>query len=316
MSEQLLNEAPQRVGFVAIVGQPNVGKSTLMNQILGVKLSIATPRPQTTRNRILGVFTDAARGQVAFIDTPGLHDGKKRLNRAIHKLALEAMAEVDVICHLVDAPACIAAHNRNPEVFWEDYEEKVWEYLAAVGAPVVLVVNKVDVIKNKNDLFPLLDALAKRFEYKAVVPLSAFTGDNVDSLLKALFVELPEGDLIFPADELTDQPELFLAAEFIREQVMLETSKEIPYSVAVEVEKFHEDSRTHVISVSAIIHVERDSQKVIIVGKAGARIKSIGQAARLRMEQFWGKKIFLETFVRVQKGWSEDVRSLKRFGYE
>lgn len=316
MSEQLLNEAPQRVGFVAIVGQPNVGKSTLMNQILGVKLSIATPRPQTTRNRILGVFTDADRGQVAFIDTPGLHDGKKRLNRAIHKLALEAMAEVDVICHLVDAPACIAAHNRNPEVFWEDYEEKVWEYLAAVGAPVVLVVNKVDVIKNKNDLFPLLDALAKRFEYKAVVPLSAFTGDNVDSLLKALFVELPEGDLIFPADELTDQPELFLAAEFIREQVMLETSKEIPYSVAVEVEKFHEDSRTHVISVSAIIHVERDSQKVIIVGKAGARIKSIGQAARLRMEQFWGKKIFLETFVRVQKGWSEDVRSLKRFGYE
>lgn len=316
MSEQLLNEAPQRVGFVAIVGQPNVGKSTLMNQILGVKLSIATPRPQTTRNRILGVFTDADRGQVAFIDTPGLHDGKKRLNRAIHKLALEAMAEVDVICHLVDAPACIAAHGRNPEVFWEDYEEKVWEYLTAVGAPVVLVVNKVDVIKNKNDLFPLLDALAKRFDYKAVVPLSAFTGDNVDSLLKALFVELPEGDLIFPADELTDQPELFLAAEFIREQVMLETSKEIPYSVAVEVEKFHEDSRTHVISVSAIIHVERDSQKVIIVGKAGARIKSIGQAARLRMEQFWGKKIFLETFVRVQKGWSEDVRSLKRFGYE
>lgn len=316
MSDNQQNEISTRAGFVAIVGQPNVGKSTLMNQVLGVKLSIATPRPQTTRNRILGIYTDAPRGQIAFIDTPGLHEGKKRLNRAIHKLALEAMAEVDIICHLVDAPACLAAHSRDHEVYWEDYEAQIWEYLKAADVPVMLVVNKVDLIKTKTDLFPLLEAFAKQFDYKEIVPLSALDGDNVKSLTSTLLNHLPESELIFPADELTDQPELFLAAEFIREQIMIETNREIPYSVAVEVEKFHEDTRTGVISVSAVIHVERDSQKIIVVGKGGARIKSVGQAARQRMEHFWGKKVFLETFVRVQKGWSEDARSLKRFGYE
>jgi GTPase len=196
--QQSLVEVSSHAGFVAIVGQPNVGKSTLMNQILGVKLSIATPRPQTTRNRILGVFTKPGQGQIAFIDTPGLHDGKKRLNRAIHKLAMEAMAEVDVICHLVDAPACMAAHARDPEVFWEDYEAKIWEYLGALDAPVVLVVNKVDCIKKKVDLFPLLEALSAKFPYKEIVPVSALDGDNVDGLLGALFTHLPEGDPIFP----------------------------------------------------------------------------------------------------------------------
>jgi GTP-binding protein Era len=304
-----------KAGFVAIVGQPNVGKSTLMNQILGVKLSITTPRPQTTRNRILGVHTNAV-GQIAFLDTPGLHDGKKRLNRAIHKIALESMAEVDVICHLMDAEACMAAARHDAQRPWQEYEETIWGYLEAAQLPVVLVLNKVDEIKRKQDLLPILDAISKRFDYRQVVPLSALTGDNVEQLVSALLQELPAGDPIFPADELTDQPERFIAAEFIREQLMLETEREVPYSAAVEIETFHHDTRADILKISALIHVERDSQKVIVLGKGGSRIKAIAKAARERMEQFFGQRVFLETFVRVQPKWSEDVHALKRFGYE
>lgn len=304
-----------RCGFVAIVGQPNVGKSTLMNGILGVKLAIATHKPQTTRNRILGVKHYPERGQVAFLDTPGIHTSKKRLNQAIVRIATDTLEEVDLVCHLVDAPWCVAAFERDGDPIVGD-ERVVLGLLEQVDVPRVLVLNKIDLVEDKYSLLPVIDALVNAGRYDEVVPVSALTGENVDNLVDVLIEGLPESPPLFPEDMITDQAERFIAAEFVREQVMLQTRKEIPYSVAVEVERFEDVPRKNLIRVSAVIHVERATQKGIIIGKGGERIKAIGAAAREQMQQLFGKKVFLETFVRVEKGWSEEPRSLQRFGYE
>lgn len=316
--EERAGEERLSAGFVAIVGQPNVGKSTLMNRILGVKLAIATPKPQTTRNRILGVRTYSGQGQLAFIDTPGIHDSTKRLNRAIVRVALDSVHDVEVVMHLVDARECVAEWERHPDTPIPPREQHVMDALeqAASESPRVLVLNKVDLVADKFKLLPVIEALTARAAYSEVVPVSAITGENVERLEQTLLDMMPDDGLLFPEDMLTDQAERFIAAEFIREQLMMQTSHELPYSVAVEIEKFAEAPRRDLIEISAVIHVERDSQKGIIIGKRGARIKTIGQRARVAMEAFFGRRVFLETFVRVQQGWSEDARALQRFGYE
>ncbi|TXD39402.1 GTPase Era [Lujinxingia vulgaris] len=314
MSDSTPLELP--AGFVALVGQPNVGKSTLMNAVLGVKVAIATSKPQTTRNRILGVQTLSGKGQLCFVDTPGIHQGPKRLNRVMNEVALQSLREVDVVCHMVDAAALAGWQRRTGQQGLPPEERYVIERLSQAEVPALLVLNKIDQIKDKNLLLPMIDALTERTDYAAVVPLSALTGEQLDAFVETVLAQLPHQGLLFPEDMLTDQAERFLAAEFVREQVMLQTRKEIPYSVAVEVEHFNEDEARDLLEISAVIHVERDSQKGIIIGQGGQRIKAIGQAARAELERFFGRQVFLETFVRVEPQWSEKSRHLHRFGYE
>lgn len=305
-----------RSGFVAIVGQPNVGKSTLMNHILGVKLAIATSKPQTTRNRILGVKSYSGRGQIAFVDTPGIHASDKRLNKALVRIAVDSLQDADMVCHLVDVAHCASSLRREGTAMPGD-EEMVLDALASVdGVPKFLILNKVDLLKDKGMLLPIIEQLTARQAYDQVIPVSALHGENVDALVELLLKGLPEGHYMFPEDMLTDQAERFIASEFVREQVMESTKKEVPYSIAVEIERFEDVPRKDLLEISAVIHVTRDSQKGIIIGAKGARLKHIGMKAREQMEQFFGKKVYLETFVRVQQGWSDDPRLLRRFGYE
>lgn len=302
-------------GFVALVGAPNAGKSTLMNHILGVKVAITTSKPQTTRNRILGVHTIEDVGQIAFVDTPGLHRSKKRLNKALVQTALDAMQDVDAIAYVVDVAALANASEEGQERLREQ-EAVVLHALENVSAPVFLVLNKVDAVREREKILPIMEEFAKLREFIAMVPVSAKDGTQVDALLRDILGALPDQGMIFPPDMLTDQAERFIAAEFVRQEIMKLTSKEIPYSVAIEVDRFHDSPNGDVLEVSAVIHVERDSQKGIIIGNKGAKLKTIGINARKEMERFFGRKVFLETFVRVESEWSENPRSLNRFGYK
>lgn len=287
-----------------------------MNAILGVKVAIATSKPQTTRNRILGVQTYPEKGQLCFVDTPGIHQSKKRLNQAMTRTALDSLQEVDLICHLVDAAAIVGWQRRSGEQGLPPEEVFVMQQLKRREVPAILVINKIDAVADKGLLLPLIETLIEGEEYIEVVPVSARTGDNLETLVDVLFEHLPAQGLLFPEDVLTDQAERFIAAEFVREKVMEQTHKEIPYSVAVEVENFFEDPRKELIEISAVIHVERESQKGIIIGKGGSRLRAIGSAARAEMERFFGKKVFLQTFVRVEPEWTENPRQLGRFGYK
>jgi GTP-binding protein Era len=303
-----------RSGFVALVGAPNAGKSTLMNHILGVKLAITSSKPQTTRNRILGVRTLPERGQLCFVDTPGLHESKKRLNRAIVQVAMDALEDVDLVVLVVDVAAYVKASEAGKARLWEQ-ECFVADKLKNVETPVILALNKVDAVPLKEELLPAIEKFSGLLDFLHVVPLSAQDGDNVERFEDVLLSALPEQDFLFPEDMVTDQAERFIAAEFVRQEIMRTTQKEIPYSVAVEIERFA-DSTRGVLEVSAVIHVERDTQKGIIIGNGGERLKAIGTAARAEMERFFGRKVFLETFVRVESNWSENPKALQRFGYE
>jgi GTPase len=303
-------------GFVALIGQPNVGKSTLMNRILGIDLAITTSKPQTTRNRILGVRTFPEKGQICFVDTPGIHRAKKRLNQAMVNTALDAMEEVDLICHVIDAADYLERAERLPDGEVPRGEAFILDKLADAEQPVVLILNKVDLVKVKDHLLPILATLNERYDFAELVPVSATEGDNASLLVDLLIEHLPDSPPLFPHDMLTDRAERFLAAEFIREQLLEQTHQEVPYSVAVEIERFVEKDEENMLDISAIIHVERDSQKGIVIGKGGKRLKSVGRAARQRMQAFFNRKVFLETFVRVEGEWSEDPAALQRFGYE
>jgi GTP-binding protein Era len=318
LPEETLDESAgdYHAGFVALIGQPNVGKSTLMNRILGVDLAITTAKPQTTRNRILGVRSFPEKGQICFVDTPGIHRAKKQLNRRMVSTALDAIQEVDLICHVLDAEAYIQQVERLGEGEVPGSEEFIFKKLAAVEQPVFLILNKVDRVKTKELLLPVMANLSERYEFAEIVPISALKGDNIRRLVDLIIEHLPAGGPLFPEDMLTDQAERFIAAEFVREQILEQTHEEVPYSVAVEIERFVENRDKNMLEVSAIIHVERSSQKGIVIGKGGARLQSIGKKSRKRMQAFFGKKVYLETFVRVESEWSEDPKALGRFGYE
>lgn len=290
-----------RSGFVSIVGRPNAGKSTLLNAILGEKISIVSPKPQTTRNSIRGVNNRPA-SQIIFVDTPGIHRATGLLNEFMVKTAMSSLEDVDAVLYLVEADRTIS----------EDDRFIITEGFRALSTPVVLVVNKVDKV-DKAAILPLIESYTALYDFAEVVPVSALKGDGVELLVEVTERLLPEGPKYFPDDIVTDQPERFIAAEIVREKVFLLTRQEIPYSVAVVVEEFKETEG--LISISAAVNVERDSQKGIVIGKGGSMLKKIGTAARKDIEALLGVKVYLKLFVRVQKDWTRSPGALKEFGY-
>ncbi len=300
-----------RAGFVAIAGRPNVGKSTLLNRILGEHVAIVTPRPQTTRTRILGVH-HAEGAQIAFFDTPGLHRAAGALNRRMVEVALQTLSEVDAVLLLVEAGT-----GPGGEVEVGEVTRWVIDEVARAGKPVVLGVNKMDRAP-RPALLPVIAAYKDLHPWAEVVPFSALTGENVDRLLQALARHLPEVEApLFPPDVLTDQAERTLAAEYVREQVMLQTRQEIPYSAHVEVESFDESERRErggLVRIAAAVLVERESQKGIVIGKGGAMLKRVGTAARQRLERLLACKVFLTLTVRVDERWSERPASVRKLG--
>lgn len=291
-----------RSGFVAIVGRPNVGKSTLMNHILGQKISITSSKPQTTRHRILGIKT-TDENQVIYVDTPGVHlNAKKAMNRYMNRAATSSIEDVELILFLVEAGT------------WTEEDENVLQRLKTVKAPVVLLANKVDRIKDKEELFPVLQELSEKMDFVSVIPLSALKGSNVQALEKLVHEQLPEAAPMFPEDYVTDRSERFLAAELIREKLMRGLGKELPYSTAVEIESFKEEKG--VLHIHALIWVERQSQKRIVIGKGGEKLKEVGKQARLDMVKLFGNKVFLQMWVKVKEGWSDNERILNSLGYK
>lgn len=292
----------QYFGFVAIIGRPNVGKSTLMNHILGQKVSITSRRPQTTRNRVVGIDTDGAY-QTVYVDTPGLHREEKRaINRLMNRAAESALGDVELILLVVDA------------TLWTDDDEMVFSKIENSKLPVVLVINKIDKVKNKQTLLPLIERLSARREFKEIIPVSAVKGTSLDTLKQIVRDSLPEGIHCFPDDSITERSSRFMASEIIREKIMRQMGDELPYSVTVEIEEFKEDGPNH-LSISAAILVERSGQKKMVIGAGGARIKKIGTDARIDMEKLFDAKIYLSLFVKVKAGWADDDRALKSLGY-
>ncbi len=307
-----------RAGFAALIGRPNVGKSTLLNRLTGEKLAIVSPKPQTTRNRIMGVVT-REEGQVALLDTPGIHQAKGELNRRMVETALRAAAEVDVVCLMVEA-----GEEEQPEI--GPGNERILRELEALRKPVVLAINKIDAV-SKPFLLPLIALYQERFPFAEVVPISATTGDGVERLLEQLFKLLPQGEPMYDPDTLTDQAERALVAEYVREQVLRHCRQEVPYSAAVRVDIFDEQERegkgtpgkrglSGLVKIECSILVERESQKGIVIGKRGAMLKEIGTAARKSIERLLGTHVYLSLRVRVEERWTERPDALRKLGYE
>lgn len=289
-------------GFIAIVGRPNVGKSTLINSIVGEKVAIITPKPQTTRNRITGIKT-TAEGQMIFIDTPGIHKAKTLLNRRLVDTARGALSDADVVLFVVSA-------EKEPG----SDDKFILTTLRPVEVPVILVINKIDLVKREK-LLSLIDDYRRRRDFREVVPISALKGFSVDRLERLVLDLLPEGPKYFPDDIFTDLPERFLAAEMIREKVILLTREEIPYVTAVTVDTFREVEEKNLIVIQATITVEKESQKGILIGKKGSMLKEIGTRAREELERFFNAAVYLELFVKVSPGWTRDTGRLREYGY-
>ena len=297
-----------RAGFVAIVGRPNVGKSTLLNRLVGQKLAIVSPKPQTTRSRILGVITreDA---QVALLDTPGLHAAKGGLNARMVRLALQTLADADLALFLIEAgPPAIDPATR-----------KALDQVKQAHKPTLLVINKIDAVP-RTQLLPLIDRWKELHPWTEVYPLSALKGENVEGFVDALVAHLPESPPMFPPEQWTDVEERDLCSELIREQLLRHTGQEVPYSTAVLIEQFDESERESgprgLVRIAASVLVERNSQKAIVIGKGGARLKEIGSDARREMERLLGAKVYLQLHVRVEPGWTRTTKGLRRAGYE
>ncbi|MFY9178877.1 MAG: GTPase Era [Venatoribacter sp.] len=291
----------QRSGFVAIVGRPNVGKSTLLNRILGQKLSITSRKPQTTRHQILGIKTEDDL-QVVYVDTPGIHKIQdKAINRYMNKAATTAVKDVDLVVMVID------------RIRWTEEDDMVLEAVKRQRSPVILVVNKVDFIREKDELLPWLDELSKKHTFDQIVPISAKTGSNVAHLENLIASYLQENQHLYPEDQITDRSSRFLAAELVREKIMRQLGDELPYAMTVEVEQFSHSGR--LIEIHALILVERDSQKAIVIGDGGSRIKKIGQEARKDMEAMFDCKVMLHLWVKVKSNWSDDERALRSLGY-
>ena len=317
MSTPPVSDSPShRSGSVAVIGRPNVGKSTLTNALVGAKVSITSNRPQTTRHRLLGIATFAAgkdrpAGQIVLVDTPGLHkqQGKfsaSAMSRVMNRAARGALEEVDAALMVVEAGR------------WDEEDTLAYNVLRDAGIPVVLVVNKVDRLKDKAALLPFLAQVGQEREFAAVHPVSALKRNGLEALVKDVLGLLPEAPPAFGEDEITDRSERFLAAELVREQLMRQLGEELPYATTVEVERFEEEpspTRGVMYRIDAVVWVEREGQKAIVIGKGGERLREIGSKARQQMERLFGCKVFLETWVRVREGWSDDESALKAFGY-
>ncbi len=288
-------------GYVALIGRPNVGKSTLMNHLLGQKLSITSRKPQTTRHRILGIKTTSA-GQAIFMDTPGMHsDEKKVLNRYLNKTADSTLLGVDVVVWLLDG------------LYWHEYDERIFKKLENAGLPVILVVNKVDKIQDKQAVLAFFAEAKQKYPFEHIVPVSALKNTNLDVLEQQIMALLPQAGLIYPEDQITDRPERFFAAEIVREKLTRRLGDELPYALTVEIERYEEHPELN--KIYANIWVERSSQKSIVIGKQGEMLKKIGTEARIDIEKLTGQKIYLQLWVKVKKGWSDSERALHSLGF-
>jgi len=290
-----------RAGTIAVLGRPNVGKSTLINALVGAKVSIVSPRPQTTRHRLLGIAS-FPEGQLLLVDTPGIHGQQKRaMNRMMNRAARGAIEGVDAAMLVIEAGR------------WTDDDALAYRALKDSGVPCVLVINKVDKFPDKAALLPFMAEVTKDREFSSVYPLSALKKRGLDGLVKTLLQLVPEAEAMYPDDEITDRSERFLAGELVREQLMTRLGEELPYSATVEIEKFELDGE--MLRIAAVVWVEREGQKPIVIGKGGERLKAISTGARIGMEKLFGRKVFLETWCRVREGWSDDEAALRRFGY-
>jgi len=289
-------------GFIAIIGPPNVGKSTLLNRLLGKKVTIVSPKPQTTRNRILGIYHGNGY-QMVFMDTPGIHKTRTPLHKSMVASAQGAFNEVDIIMVMVEM-----LHPDDPEI------SSILKTLKRTKKPSILIINKID-MGPKEKLLPIIDSFSRHHDFEAIIPLSALNGDGIEDLLKELRSRLKQGPEFFPEDMETDQSESFFVSEIIREKIYLHTRHELPYSSAVSIERMEEVPKKKLISISALIHVESDSQKAILIGHQGGKIKAIGRSSRLELEKMFGTRIYLDLMVRVEKNWSKDSRALRRLGY-
>ncbi|CAJ1003225.1 MULTISPECIES: GTPase Era [Bacillales] len=289
-------------GFVSIVGRPNVGKSTLLNHIVGQKIAIMSNKPQTTRNKITAVYT-TEQGQVIFLDTPGIHKPKSKLGDYMVAVAENTLNEVDLVLFVIDA-----TEKRGPG---DDY---IIERLKQVKTPVFLVINKIDKV-HPEELLPIIDEYRKLYEFKQIIPISALEGNNTGPLIQAIFDEMEEGPMYYPPDQVTDHPERFIVAELIREKVLHLTREEVPHSIAVTVEEMKRGENGKTLYIYAAIYVERDSQKGILIGERGQMLKEIGRRARLDIERLMGDKVFLELWVKVKKDWRNQERMLRNFGF-
>jgi GTP-binding protein Era len=288
-------------GYVALIGQPNVGKSTLMNHLLGQKISITSRKSQTTRHRILGINT-CEKGQAIYMDTPGMHqNGKKALNRYLNQTADTTLFGVDVVVWLIDGLA------------WQSYDEVIFKKLERANLPVILVVNKIDRVKDKETIFSFFDEAKKKYPFKELIPVSALKRINLEPLEAAIFSLLPENDLIYPRDQITDRPTRFLAAEIVREKLTRRLGDELPYSLTVEIERYEEQKA--ITKIYATILVERDTQKNIVIGKQGEMLKKVGTDARIDIEKLIDQKVYLQLWVKVKKGWSDSEQALKSLGF-
>jgi len=289
-------------GFISILGRPNVGKSTLFNRLLGDKIAIVAEKPQTTRNRILGI-KNIEGAQLIFLDTPGIHQGRSELNERMVRTAIASGRDADILLFLIEATLPVIEKDR-----------EVIESLRGSSGVPILVINKIDSVKKKN-LLPVMDQYQKLHPFKEIIPVSALTGEGIDVLLDEMMEVLPESHPYYSEDIVTDQTERFWISEIIREKVIQRSYQEIPYSAAVTIDEFKEHSEKNLVVIKATIHVERDSQKRILIGKGGQKLKKIGEDARKEAETFWGTRVFLELWVNVEAGWTRDPRALNRLGY-
>lgn len=292
-----------RSGFVSIIGRPNVGKSTLINHIIGQKIAIMSDKPQTTRNKIQGIYT-SNQGQVVFIDTPGIHKPKTKLGDYMVQTATSTLKEVDLILFLVDVFEGYGAGDRF-----------IMDQLEGVKTPVYLILNKIDKVA-PNELLPIMESYSKKYSFAEIIPISALQGNNVNTLLEQIVSTLPEGPQYYPADQVTDHPERFIVAELIREKVLELTREEVPHSIAVEIEQIKSRENSDTVYVGAVIYTERTSQKGIIIGKNGSLLKIVGQKARADIEALLGSKIYLELWVKVKKDWRNQNAMLRNLGFD
>lgn len=292
-----------RCGYVALVGRPNVGKSTLLNHILGQKISITSRKPQTTRHRVLGIKTEG-NTQTIFVDTPGLHQGpdaEKAINRYMNRAASAVIKDVDVVVFLID------------KLYWSPEDDWILEQVRNARCPVILAINKVDQIDDKETLLPFLQSCGEKMDFVEIVPLSALAGTNLQALQQAITRQLPEGMHLFPDDQVTDRSMRFMAAELVREKIMRQLGAEVPYAMTVEIEDFSDSGKS--LHIHALILVEREGQKRIVIGEKGSRLKLIGKEARQDMEKMFERKVMLKLWVKVKSGWSDDERALRSLGY-